>query len=51
MSTEGVEEQQLIAACESGDIESLRKLIENKPMNVNTVTDADGMTPLHHACS
>ena len=51
MSTEGDEEQQLIAACKSGDIESLRILIDSKPMNVNTVTDDEGMTPLHHACS
>ena len=51
MSTEGDEEQQLIAACKSGDLESLRILIESKSMNVNTVTDDGGMTPLHHACS
>ena len=50
MSTEGDEEQQLLAACESGDVDALRELAEGRPMNVNTVTDYNGWTPLHIAC-
>ena len=50
MSTEGDEEQQLIAACESGDLDALRELAEGKLMNVNTVTDDYDRTPLHIAC-
>ena len=50
MSTEGDEKQQLIAACESGNIDVLRELAEGKLMNVNTVTDYLGRAPLHIAC-
>jgi hypothetical protein len=42
-----------LAACKSGDGGRVRHLLQDESLihRINAITDDDGMTPLHHACS
>jgi hypothetical protein len=46
-------ELELLAACKSGDGGRVRHLLrdESRIRRIDSITDGDGMTPLHHACS
>ena len=43
-------EKQLLQACREGSLQLVRQLVEEKEIDVNTVLDWSGWTPLHHAC-
>ena len=45
------EEQRLLAACKSGDLATVRDIVEGKLLDANTVIDQShaNWTPLHHA--
>ena len=51
MSTAETEKQRLLAACKSGDLATVRDIVEAKLLDVNTVIDQNyaNWTPLHHA--
>ena len=50
-------DEQLLAACESGDLGVVERIVreENVIERINAITDNrfgySGWTPLHHACS
>ncbi|XP_060520610.1 ankyrin repeat domain-containing protein 49-like [Cylas formicarius] len=46
---QGVNERKILEACENGDLETVKGLINEDP-NLISVHDKDGYTPLHRAC-
>ena len=50
-------DEQLLAACESGDLGAVERIVrdENLIERINSITDERsryrGWTPLHHACA
>ena len=53
-------EQQLLKACERGELQTIRELVESKAVDPSNVVDrsyrlcrgycVNGWTPLHYAC-
>ena len=51
------QEKRLLEACERGELQTIRELVESKAVDPSNVVDrsgrafyVDGWTPLHYAC-